>query len=155
MQSIKLLVMPAATFAGTSPVTSLAEPYPMLDFGDITSLGNLIKAFSIFDLNAGGVMNVNKAPHHSQAPQLGDVVASTPAQAPIDDKTFKVHVERLTDDMSAMDISKPARRSARCQAPKVHPYKRPALTKTEQILSSHGMAKKGAVSTLLSLCIRD
>jgi hypothetical protein len=142
--------MPAITSARTTAVTPLAEPYPALDLANITSPSDLIQVFGIFNLNGSSVMDVNKALQRSQTPQQADVAASTPTQTPISDKTLNLHVEKLVDDMSAMDISKPARRPAMRQAPKAHPYKRPALTKTEKILSSHGMAKKGTVGSLSS-----
>jgi hypothetical protein len=147
--------MPAITSARTTAVTPLAEPYPAFDLPNITSPSDLIQAFDIFKLDGSGVMDVTKAPQRSQPFQLADVVASTPTQTPINDKAFKLHVEKLVNDMSAMNISKPARRPAMRQAPKAHPYKRPALTKTESILSSHDMAKKGTVCPLFSLCIHQ
>jgi hypothetical protein len=142
--------MSTITSAPTTAVASLADTYPAFDLGNITTTRDLIQAFSIFTLDGSGIRGINEAPQCSQTPQLADSVTSAHTQTP---KTFELDLEKLVDDISAIDISRPARKSAKRPTPQAHPYKRPALTKTEKILSSHGMVKKGTVSSLLDLWI--
>jgi len=139
--------MLATTSTRTSAVASLAEQYPELNLEDISCTNDLTKAFNKLGLNGSGIKKVKKVP---QAPQLAHAVASTPTRTSISNKTFNLDIERLADDISALKISKPARRLTKRQAPAAHPYRRPVLTRAEKVLSSHGLAKKGTVSTLLS-----
>jgi hypothetical protein len=141
--------MLAITSTRASAVTSLAEQYPELDLEGISCTNNLTEAFNKLRLNGSGIKKVKKVP---QAPQLARVVASTPTRTSINDKTFNLDIERLADDISALQISKPARRLAKREAPAAHPYRRTVLTRAEKVLSSHELAKKGTVSTLLSSC---
>jgi hypothetical protein len=138
--------MPATTSTRISAVASLAAPYPAFNHGHIASTVDLVEAFSKFSLNGRHVKKAKKASQLPQAPHPVEVIASTPTPTPFSESP-NLDVERLADEISTMKISKPPRRLAQRQAPAVHPYKRPALTKTEKILSSHGMAKQGTVST--------
>jgi hypothetical protein len=147
--------MSAITSSRTSAVASVAEAYPALDLGDIASAKDLVKAFNNFKLDGGDVKKVKKAPQALHTPQPASVVASAPTRISIDVNNIDIDVKKLVDDLSAMEISKPARRLAQRQAPKAHPYRRPTLTKSEKILSSHGMAKKGTVCSLFPLCIHQ
>jgi hypothetical protein len=147
MQFIKILHMPAITSTRVSAVASLAAPYPAFNHGHTAPAFDLVESFSKFNLNGRRAKKIKKVSQLLQAPQPTDVITSTPTQIPIDGDNIEFDVERLADEISTMKISKPAKRLAQRQAPAVHPYKRPALTKSERILSSHGMAKRGTVST--------
>jgi hypothetical protein len=145
--------MPSTHHAHTSAIALKGKSTRILRSASKISANDLVESFSKMKIKERRAKIVKATPKAPQAPQPMEATSHIPVptqtQSPMNDRSTQIDVEKLADRISSLTISKPTRRAAKRPAAPAHPYGRPTQTKTEKILHSHGMVKRGAVSTFL------